>query len=158
MKGHLVKLTSKFVVCGAIAVSATAIGTATASAKEPYDPNVARISNPANACKSIPGSIEHAAGVFGAPVPDLTWFDYDNCVRTLATGSAFVEPAEEFGSPYVQCDFLVAVGAITYPATLHSGEGDPFEDSLLPDLTVRNRKECGSALYAYHSIVSAFPA
>ena len=48
------------------------------------------------------------------------------------------------------------MGAITYPATLHSGEGDRFEDFLLPDLTVRDRKECGSALYAY-TIVTAFP-
>ena len=152
MKGNVLNLTRKLVVCGAVVASATAIGAATASAEQPYDPNVARIANPANACKSIPGSIEHAAGVFGAPVPDLSWFDYADCVRTLATGSAAVEPAEEFGSPYDQCDFLVSVGAITYPATLHSGEGDPFEDFLLPDLTVRDRKECGSALYAYHTI------
>jgi hypothetical protein len=53
---------------------------------------------------------------------------------------------------------LVSVGAITYPATLHSGEGgNPMEEFLLPDLTVRNSKECGSALYAYHTIVTAFP-
>ena len=151
-------LTRKLLVCGAVVASATALGAATASAAQPYDPNVARTANPANACKSIPGSIEHAAGVFGAPVPDLSWFDFGDCVRTLATGSAAVEPAEEFGSPYDQCDFLVSVGAITYPATLHSGEGDdPMEEFLLPDLTVRNRKECGSALYAYHTIVTAFP-
>ena len=97
MKGNVLNLTRKLVVCGAVVASATAIGAETASAEQPYDPNVARIANPANACKSIPGSIEHAAGVFAAPVPHLSWFDYADCVRTLATGSAAVEPAEEFG-------------------------------------------------------------
>ena len=148
---------SKILIGGAIITSATVLGAGTASTATPYDPNVARIANPANACKSIPGSIQHAAGVLGLPAPDLSWFDYGHCVRTLATGSASVEPTGEFGDPYAQCDFLVSIGVITYPATLHSGEGgDPLEEFLLPDLTVRDRKECGNALYAYHSIVSVF--
>ena len=89
------------------------------------------------------------------PAPDLSWFHYST--RTLAHGKAVVEPVEVFGNPYEQCDMLVEIGAITYPATLHSGEGGEREQ-LLPDLTVRNRKECGNALYAFHAIATAvFP-
>ena len=157
MKGHVLNLTRKLLVCVPWSLRRRPLGAATASAKQPYDPNVARTSNPAHACKSIPGSIEHAAGVFGQPVPDLSWFDYDDCVRTLATGSAVVEPSESSVARTTSATSWYPWGAITYPATLHSGEGDPFEDFLLPDLTVRHRKECGSALYAYHTIVSAFP-
>ena len=75
----------------------------------------------------------------------------------LANGDAFVEPAEEFGSPYVQCDLLVnTYHAFSYPATLHNDPTSP-EDAFLPDLTVKNQKECGSALFAFHSIFQFFP-
>ncbi len=146
---------TKLLVSGALITAVAGIGAGSVSAKTPYDPNVARIANPANVCKSIPGTIAFDAAVLGIPTPDLSWFNYADCVNTLARGKAVVEPVEIFGNPYEQCDGLVAVGAITYPATLHSGEGDPQEDSLLPDLTVRNRKECGNALYAYHAIATA---
>ncbi len=126
-----------------------------AAAKGSYDPNVARLANPANVCKSIPGSIEHAAEEPGMPTPDLSWFDYDDCVRTMAHGDAFVEPAEVFGSPYVQCDRLQEFG-LTLPHTFH--DTDNMEDQLLPDLVAKNRKQCGNALYAFHAIFTAlFP-
>ncbi len=149
---------TKLLVCGTIVVAAASAGGASVSAEQSYDPNVARIANPANVCKSIPGTIAFDAALLGIPTPDLSWFDYSDCVNTLARGSAVVEPVGIFGNPYEQCDALVAFGAITYPATLHSGEGDPEEDFALPDLTVRNRKECGNALYAFHAIATAvFP-
>ena len=131
------------------------LGAAPASAKA-YDPNVARVASPANACKSIPGSAEYAGALFGFPV-DTSSFDYAACVKLLASGDAFIEPADVFGSPYEQCDLLVKFGAFSYPATLHN---DPTveEDLFLPDLTIKNRKECGSALYAFHSIFQFFPA
>jgi hypothetical protein len=134
-----------------LAIGAALAGPSTVSAAKPYDPNVARVANPANVCRSIPGSIPLLAAKFGAPAPDLSWFNYSECVRTLAAGKAFVEGE---GSPYEQCDFLVGVGAFAYPVTLHSGE-EPEVDDVLPDLTVRNRKECGNALYAYHTIFTA---
>ncbi len=132
------------------------LGAAPANAQS-YNPNVTRVANPANACKSIPGSAEYAGALFGFPV-DTSSFDYAACVKLLAKGDAFVLPADEFGSPYAQCDLLVNVyHAFSYPATLHN---DPTseEDAFLPDLTVKNRKECGSALYAFHSIFQFFPA
>ena len=136
----------------AAAASAVVLGLAApASAAPSYDPNVARVANPANVCKSIPGTIQYDAGVLQMPAPDLSSFSYSSCVSTLAQGKAVVEPVEVFGDPYAQCDALVAGGVFSYPATLHSGEGGP-EDQLLPDLTVNNRKECGNALYAYHYI------
>ena len=147
----------KSAVVAAICIGAGVLTTFAGSAagKAPYDPNVARIANPANVCTSIPGSVEHAAELLGMPTPDLSWFDYDDCVRTLAQGEAFVEPADEFGSPYVQCDVLQSFG-ITLPYTFH--DTDSLEDQLLPDLVAKNRKECGSALYAFHTIFTAlFP-
>lgn len=122
-----------------------------ASASQSYDPNVARVANPANVCASIPGSVERASSMLGIPV-DLSGFDYASCVTTMAHGAAVVEPVEVFGSPYAQCDMLVAVGVFSYPVTLHNGSD--MEDQMLPDLTVKNRKECGNALYAYHTIAS----
>lgn len=121
-----------------------------ASAAKSYDPNVARVANPANVCKSIPGTITADAELLGMPTPDLSAFSYRDCVKTLARGEAVVEPVELFGDPYQECD----KSGITYPATLHSGEGGE-EDALLPDLTVKNRKECGNALYAFHAIATA---
>lgn len=121
-----------------------------ASAAKSYDPNVARVANPANTCKSIPGTIKFDAELLGMPTPDLSWFSYKDCVTTLAHGAAVVEPVELFGNPYTECDNI----GITYPSTLHSGEGGE-EDFLLPDLTVKNRKQCGSALYAFHAIATA---
>lgn len=122
-----------------------------ASAAPTYNPNVARIANPANVCKSIPGTIQFDAALFGAPAPDLSWFDYDDCVRTLARGAAVVPG---FGNPYEQCAELRQQGFVTYPSTLHSGENGP-EDVLFPDLTVKNDRECGNALYAFHAIATA---
>lgn len=130
-----------------------AINTTPASAATPYDPNVARVANPANVCKSIPGSVQRAAEIFGMPI-DTSSFNYRECVTLLAKGDVFIEPAEEFGSPYAQCDQLEKFGVISYPDVLH--EGADMEDMLLPDFIIKNRKECGSALYAYHSIVSFF--
>ena len=39
---------------------------------------------------------------------------------------------------------------ITYPYTFHAEPGDPF-----PNLVAHNRKQCGSALYAFHNIAGA---
>ena len=134
---------------GVAAVAATSVIVAVpASAGEPYDPNVTRIANPANVCKSIPGSIEHFAAMTGQTI-DTSGFDFTGCVTTLARGEAVVEPAEVFGSPYVQCDALAEFG-VTYPYVFHNT--DSLEDVLLPDLKANNRKECGSALYAFHAI------
>jgi hypothetical protein len=146
-----VKKAPSRIVAAAAGVASLFVFSGTASAAKPYDPNVARIANPANVCKSIPGSIEFASNAIGAPVPDLSWFDYSDCVNTAARG-AHVVPG--FGSPYEQCAMLIQFGAFSYPATLHSGESGPEEDFLLPDLTVRNDRECGNALYAYHVIAS----
>lgn len=142
-----------FAAAGLAAAGAVALA-APASAATTYNPNVARIANPANACASIPGTIAADALALGMPAPTLSDFNYARCVSTLARGKAFVQPADLFGDPYNRCDMLVAAGELTYGATLHSGEGGP-EDALLPDLTVNNRKECGSALYAYHAIAEA---
>lgn len=131
----------------AITLSSLTVASSHVAAAKTYDPNVARIANPANVCKSIPGTITADAALLGMPTPDLSWFSYKACVTTLAQGRAVVEPVDVFGDPYAQCDSL----GLTYPATLHSGEGGE-EDQFLPDLTVKNRKECGSALYAYHLI------
>ncbi len=129
-----------------VAVAAsTVLLAAPASAAQSYDPNVTRIANPANTCKSIPGSIQHFAAMAGQTI-DTSGFDYSGCVTTLARGEAFVEPAEIFGSPYVQCDAL----GIPYPYVFH--DTDSLEDMLLPDLKANNRKQCGSALYAFHAI------
>ncbi|MEO6571678.1 MAG: hypothetical protein ABIO83_09030 [Ilumatobacteraceae bacterium] len=127
----------------------------TVSAKGSYDPNIARIANPANVCKSIPGSIERAAALFQMPIPDLSWFVYSDCVQTMARGEAVVEPADEYGSPYAQCDLLQSYG-VTFPYTFH--DSDSPEDQLLPDLIAKNRTECGNALFAFHAIFTAlFP-
>lgn len=139
------------ILASAVLALSTFASVTPASASEPYDPNVARVANPANACKSIPGSVQYAAAILGFPV-DTSSFDYSACVTTLAQGAAVVEPVEEYGDPYAQCDGLVAAGFVSYPSTLHNGDG--LEDSILPDLIVKNRKECGSALYAFHSIVT----
>lgn len=135
----------------ALAGSTLAAVAPASAAPKPYDPNVTRIANPANVCKSIPGSVAHASGMLGVDI-DTSSFDFSDCARMLAKGDAFVEPAEEFGSPYVQCDLLLTFG-VTYPYTFHN-DPDPanFEDAVLPDLTAKNRKQCGSALYAFHSI------
>lgn len=143
---------SKVAVAG-FAAAALVMGAAPVSAGAPYDPNVARVANPANVCKSIPGTIRADAALMEMPTPDLSWFHYASCVSTLARGAAVVEPVEEYGDPYAQCAFLVSIGVLTYPSTLHSGEGGA-EDAFLPDLTVRNDKECGNALYAYHLIAT----
>ena len=133
-------------VCAAASAAAAAVlFAAPASAAAGYDPNVTRIANPANVCKSIPGSVENFAALTGQTI-DTSDFDYAGCVTTLAQGKAFVEPAEEFGSPYEQCDRL----GLPYPYVFHNGPSP--EDLLLPDLKATNRKECGSALYAYHAI------
>ena len=139
---------------GVVLAGSALVGVSPASASTTYDPNVARVANPANTCKSIPGSIEHAAALMGTTI-DTSWFDYTDCVTTMAHGDAVVPPP--FGDPYAQCDMLVNVfGAFSYPATLHNGADE--EDQLLPDLTVKNRKQCGSALYAFHAIATAvFP-
>jgi hypothetical protein len=131
--------------------ASTVLLAAPASAAQSYDPNVTRIANPANVCKSIPGSIQHFAAMTGQTI-DTSGFDYSGCVTTLARGEAFVEPAAEFGSPYAQCDLLQQFG-VTFPYVFHNT--DSFEDMVLPDLKANNRKECGSALYAFHSIFTA---
>lgn len=136
---------------GSALAASTVLLAAPASAAEAYDPNVTRIANPANVCKSIPGSIEHFAAMIGQTI-DTSQFDYTGCVTTLARGEAFVEPAELFGSPYVQCDALAEFG-VTFPYVFH--DTDSMEDVLLPDLKANNRKECGSALYAFHAIFTA---
>jgi hypothetical protein len=145
--------TSKVLAALGVAVASLTVQAGPVGAAESYDPNIARIANPANACKSIPGTIAFDAALLGMPAPDLSWFDYDECVAMLAQGNVVIEPAEEFGDPYAQCDALVAFGAFSYPATLHSGESGE-EDVLLPDLTVKNRTQCGSALYAFHVIAT----
>jgi hypothetical protein len=133
-------------------VATSVLAAAPAAAASSYDPNVTRIANPAKVCKSIPGSILNAGALLGIPV-DVSDFDYADCVTTLARGEAFVEPAEEFGSPYAQCDFLIQNGIISLPYVFH--DTDSEEDVLLPDLKANNRKQCGSALYAFHSIFTA---
>ena len=144
---------SSVIIAGAVLAGSALTGVSSASAATGYDPNVARVANPANTCKSIVGSIQNAGMLLGIPV-DTSGFDYSSCVTTMAKGEAVVPPP--FGDPYAQCDFLVNVGAFSYPATLHNG-GD-MEDQLLPDLTVKNRKQCGAALFAYHAIATAvFP-
>jgi hypothetical protein len=137
------KLSALF--AGVVVAASTVAVAAPASAAESYDPNVTRIANPANVCKSIPGSIQHFAEMTGQTI-DTSGFDYVGCVTTLARGEAFVEPAEIFGSPYVQCDQL----GLPYPYVFHNT--DSLEDMLLPDLKATNRKECGSSLYAFHAI------
>jgi hypothetical protein len=146
----------RFALASTLSIAGLILMGATSASAQAYDPNVARVANPANACMSIPGSAEYAGALLGFPV-DTSSFDYAACVEKLAKGDAFVEPAEEFGSPYVQCDLLVNVfHAFSYPATLHNDPNE-FEDSFLPDLTVKNQKECGSALYAFHAIFEFFP-
>jgi len=140
-----------------VAAAALAAGTfiaaaGPASAAQAYDPNVTRIANPANTCKSIPGSIQNFATLAHVDI-DTSSFDYAGCVATLAQGNAVVEPVEVFGNPYEQCDFLVSVGAFSYPYVFHNT--DSLEDQLLPDLQANNRKQCGSALYAFHEIFTA---
>jgi hypothetical protein len=148
---------ARIVASSGLAIAALAGWSTGATAAHTYDRNVARVANPANVCKSIPGTIAFDANLLGMPTPDLSWFNYSDCVSMLAQGKAVVQPVEIFGNPYEQCDQLVAFGAFSYPATLHSGEGGE-EDILLPDLTVKNRKECGNALYAFHAIADAvFP-
>jgi hypothetical protein len=142
-----VKLTA--LLAGTALTASASLVAAPASAATSYDPNVSRVANPANVCKSIPGSVTNAGALLGIPV-DVSDFDYKGCVTTLARGDAFVEPAEEFGDPYVQCDMLVDMGFVSYPYTFH--DTDSEEDVLLPDLVAKNRKQCGSALYAFHSI------
>jgi|GEM_PF-3555412 len=146
---------SKLLTASAIALGGFAATAAGAEARQPYDPNVARVANPANVCTSIPGSLTFAASMNGLPAPDLSWFDFSSCVRTLAQGKAFV-PGPGFGDPYKNCDVLVQFGVISYPATLHEEPGG--FDLLLPDLIVKNRKECGNALYAFHTIEQHLPA
>ena len=145
----------KLLASSGLALTAIAGSAGAAAGAQAYDPNVARIANPANVCKSIPGTVAYDAQSLGIPMPDLSSFRYSDCVRTLAQGNAVVPPP--FGDPYAQCDLLVnQFGAFSYPATLHNGT-DP-EDLLLPDLTVGNRKQCGNALYAFHYIADAvFP-
>lgn len=138
-------------ISGVVVAAAAVLVAAPASAADSYDPNITRIANPANACKSIPGSIQYFAEMTGQAI-DTSGFDYSDCVTTLARGEAFVEPADEFGSPYEQCDLLQQFG-VTYPYVFHAG--DSLEDMVLPDLKANNRKECGSALYAFHSIFTA---
>ncbi len=149
--------TSVIVAGTVLAATAAVSGASPASAAGSYDPNVARVANPANACKSIPGTLLYDAAIMGMPV-DVSDFSYKGCVTTLAHGAAYAsdineETGEPFGDPYAQCDLLVSVGAITYPSTLHADPAEE-EDMFLPDLTVKNRKECGSALYAFHAIFS----
>lgn len=136
---------------GVAVAASTFLVAAPATAAQSYDPNVTRIANPANVCKSIPGSIQHFAEMTGQPI-DTSGFDYQGCVTTLARGEAVVEPAEIFGSPYVQCDALAEFG-VTFPYVFHNT--DSLEDVLLPDLKANNRKECGSSLYAFHAIFTA---
>lgn len=135
----------------ALAAPAVVFTASTASAQTSYDPNVTRVPNPAQVCKSIPGSVLNASAIFGIPV-DVSSFDFSDCVKTVARGDALLP----YGSPYEQCAMLVAMGVITYPMVLHAGEAGP-EDDLLPDFLVRNQRECGNALFAYHTIVSFFP-
>jgi hypothetical protein len=136
---------------GAMAAGTLFVGAGSASASQAYDPNVTRIANPANTCKSIPGSIEAAANLLDVTI-DTSSFDYAGCVTTLAQGKAVVQPVEEFGDPYKQCDFLLTLG-VSYPYVFHNT--DSPEDQLLPDLQANNRKQCGSALYAFHEIFTA---
>jgi len=133
---------------GAAVAASTVLFAAPASAASSYDPNVTRVANPANVCKSIPGSIQYFAAMTGQTI-DTSSFDYVGCVTMLARGEAFIEPAEIFGSPYVQCDALAEFG-VTYPYVFHNT--DSMEDMVLPDLKANNRKECGSSLYAFHAI------
>jgi hypothetical protein len=142
--------TSLTVLAGAVALGST-IALAGPSSAAGYDPNVTRTANPANTCQSIPGSIAAAADRLGVPI-DTSGFGYTDCVTTLAKGEAFVEPAEVFGSPYERCAELETMG-VTYPYTFHDGAS--LEDLLLPDLRAHNRKQCGSAVYAFHAIFTA---
>jgi opacity protein-like surface antigen len=131
-------------------LAGSALALAAPASAADYDPNVTRTANPANACASIPGSLEHAGGMLGVEI-DTGDFDYAACVSTLAKGQAYVD-VPGFGSPYAQCASLEAM-FLTYPYTFHAG--DSLEDVLLPDLRAHNRKQCGSALYAFHAIFTA---
>lgn len=117
-----------------------------ATAATSYDPDVTRVANPANVCKSIPGTI----GALTDGQVDTSDFDLAGCVSTAAKGG-FEVPG--FGDPYAQCEALVGMGVISYPVVLHGEPGDPF-----PDLLARNSKQCGNALYAFHSIEAALSA
>lgn len=140
------KLSALF--AGVAVAASSVILTAPASAAQSYNPNITRIANPANVCKSIPGSIEHFAAMTGQTI-DTSGFDYTGCVTMLAQGEAVVEPVEVFGDPYAQCDALAQFG-VTFPYVFHNT--DSLEDMVLPDLKANNRKQCGSALYAFHAI------
>ena len=135
-----------------LAAAGTVVLSSPAAAAASYDPNVTRIANPANVCKGILGSVPLIAEAFGAPAPDLSSFDYAGCVKAAGKGTLFAE-GPDGGDPYEQCDFLTGVGAFSYGAVLHSGE-DGEIDAFLPDLKVNDRKQCGNALYAYHTIFS----
>ena len=139
---------------GAAALALSVVFAGPASAAKSYDPDVTRIANPANACKAIPGTLSALEKMFGIDL-DYSDFDYSECVQTLARGEAVVD----FGVPYEQCAALEAgvqtpggFFQITYPYTFHAEEGDPF-----PNLMAKNRKQCGSALYAFHTIESYLP-
>jgi hypothetical protein len=134
-----------------LATGAAAAFASPASAAPSYDPNVTRIANPANVCKSIPGSVQYAADMLGVTI-DTSSFDYSGCVTMLAQGNAVVEPVKEFGDPYAQCDALAQFG-VTLPYVFH--DTDSMEDMLLPDLQANDRKQCGAAVYAFHAIFTA---
>ena len=121
----------------------------TAQAAPAGDPNRTRIANPAHACAAIPVTLD-ALGVTGYE------FDYRECLQTVGRTKTVpdLEPVEEFGSPYAQCDRLLegietpeGVFQIELPYVFHSAPEDP-----LPNLKARDRDECARALWVFHQI------
>ena len=97
-----------------------------------------------------PGGTLDALGVTGYE------FDYRECLQTVGRTKTVpdLEPVEEFGSPYAQCDRLLegietpeGVFQIELPYVFHSAPEDP-----LPNLKARDRHECARALWVFHQI------
>jgi len=87
-------------------------------------------------------------------------FSYAECVRTLAPGRSKHDPFLAGAS--AQCELLergiVEDGfefTLTYPYAFYADvpEGEGF-----PGLIARDRADCVRALYAFHTIVTYFPA
>lgn len=112
-----------------------------------YDPTVDRTANPAQTCKTIPLFLDWLADEL-----DVALGDYDepfaHCVSKLATQSVNIPG---FGNPWQQCELM----GLPYPYTFYDGYTG-FDD-IFPDLVARNDRQCGNALYAYHTIVTRLP-
>ncbi|MGY1669711.1 hypothetical protein [Geodermatophilus sp. SYSU D00710] len=125
----------------AAALAAVVTGATSASAAPSSGSGTAPVANPAQACATIQNTVAEYGGT-------LDDFRYSSCVKTLAGRVPTVEGA---GDPYGQCEVYEQEGLISYPYTFYA-EGGPF-----PSLRANSREQCARALYAYHTIASAFP-